>query len=193
MPLAAKITVKKTLVPTSDSGRFDLLVGSTVVASAAANGGSGTTTVGPGTFTVKETASSGNLANYVTSIACTKNGLADVSGTGTSIAVTVAGDDVEVCTITNKRKATITLRKSLSPTSDTGKFNLIAGTKTLASGVGNGGSGSSSFAPDLVHVEGDRGERDDALQLHELDRLHEERRLRAVRERNEPDGVGLAR
>ncbi len=106
-----------------------LLVGSTVVASAAANGGSGTTTVAPGTFTVKENASSGSLANYVTTIACTKNGQADVSGTGTSIAVTVAGDDVEVCTITNKRKATITLRKSLSPTSDTGKFNLIAGTR----------------------------------------------------------------
>ena len=143
MPLAAKITVKKALVPTTDSGRFDLLVGSTVVAPAAGNGGSGTTTVGPGTFTVKESAveRQPRRLRHARSPA-RRTGSADVSGTGTSLAVTVAADDVEVCTITNKRRATITLRKSLSPTSDTGKFNLIAGTKTLASGVGNGGSGS---------------------------------------------------
>ena len=148
VPLAAKITVRKALRPTTDSGRFNLLVGSTVVASAAGDSGSGTTTVAPGTFTVKENASSGSLMNYVSTIACTKNGVADVSGNGTSIAVTVAADDVEVCTITNKRRATITLRKSLSPAADSGKFNLIAGTKTLASGVGNGGVGSSTFAAD---------------------------------------------
>ena len=249
MPLAAKITVKKTLVPTSDSGRFDLLVGSTVVAPAAGNGGSGTTTVGPGTFTVKENASSGNLANYVTldrmheerssrrlrhrhehpghgrgrgcgglhdheqaqgndhaaqvaladerhrqvqpdrrdqdarlrrrkrrlrlsssfaptsytlketaasgttlsnytsSIACTRNGGSGPSGNGTSLTVSVSPADVLNCTFTNVRKAKITVTKSLSPTSDPGRFNLLVGSTNVKPSAGNGGSGSTLVTP----------------------------------------------
>ena len=193
VPLAAKITVKKTLVPTADSGRFDLLVGSTVVASAAANGGSGTATVAPGTFTVKENASSGNLANYVTTIACTKNGLADVSGTGTSIAghgrrrrrgglhdheQAQGNDHAAQVALADER------HRQVQPDRRDQDARLRRRKRRFRLEL---------VRPHLVHVEGDCGERDDALQLHELDRLHEERRLRAVRERNEPDGVGLAR
>jgi len=101
----AKITVTKALSPTSDPGRFNLLVGSTTVKSGAGNGGSGSTLVTPGTYTVSESAASGtSLSNYTSSIACTKNGSPNKSGPGTSISVTVAAGDVEACTITNVRK-----------------------------------------------------------------------------------------
>src|SRR5205823_9504076 len=88
----------------------------------------------------------GNLSDYVSSISCTKNGAADVSGTGTSVDVNVGAGDVEVCAILNRRKASITLRKSLAPASDSGRFDLLAGSTVLASAVGDGGSGSASVA-----------------------------------------------
>jgi hypothetical protein len=101
----AKITVTKSLSPTNDPGRFNLLVGSTTVKSSAGNGGSGSTLVTPGSYIVSEKPASGtSLSNYTSSIVCTKNGHSDKSGPGTSISVTVAAGDVEACTITNVRK-----------------------------------------------------------------------------------------
>ena len=101
----AKITVTKSLSPSNDHGRFNLLVGSTNVKSSAGNGGSGSTLVTPGSYSVSENAASGtSLSNYTSSIACTKNGSPHKSGPGTSLAVSVAAGDVEACTITNVRK-----------------------------------------------------------------------------------------
>ena len=101
----AKITVKKRLIPSTDTGRFDLFVGATLVKAAAGDGDKGSTNVAAGTYTVKETAAIGLLKDYKRRISCTKNGLPDVSGSGSHISVTVAAGDVEVCTISNTRKA----------------------------------------------------------------------------------------
>jgi len=101
-----KITVKKVLRPSDDPGRFDLLVGSTVVKAAAGNGDSGSALVVPGPVTVGETGADGtDLSGYRSSISCTKNGSPDASGAGASIELTVAAGDVEVCAITNQRAA----------------------------------------------------------------------------------------
>jgi hypothetical protein len=98
----AKIVVKKHLVPSTDPGTFDLLVGTKVVAAAVGDGGQGQRSVAPGTWSVSEQGANGtNLNNYSITIACKKNGNNDVSGPGPSIDVTVAAGDKEVCTITN--------------------------------------------------------------------------------------------
>jgi len=149
----ATIKVKKVLVPASDPGRFDLLVGTQVVRAAAGNGDSGTTSVGGGTYVVGENGAGGTSpGDYVSSISCAKNGSHDVSAGGPRISVTVAAGDSEVCTITNKRTGTVILRKSLTPAGDTGRFNLIAGGVTLASAVGDGGNGSGSLLPGTLTV-----------------------------------------
>ena len=80
----ATVTLRKSLSPSSDSGRFNLKIGTTTVVSAAGDGSSGSIGVVAGTYTVKEAASSGRLANYTSSISCTKNGNPYVSGSGTS-------------------------------------------------------------------------------------------------------------
>ena len=143
----------KHLIPASDSGRFDLRVGGTVVKSAAGEGDSGSTQVVAGTYTLSEAAAVGtNLANYASSIACTRNGSPGPSGSGPSLKVTVGWGDVLTCTITNQPGATITLTKDLRPSSDPGRFDLkVAGTVVKAS-AGNGGSGSLGVLPGTHRV-----------------------------------------
>jgi len=148
----ATIKVQKVLAPSGDAGRFSLLVDSRVVKVAARDGGAGSAAAAAGLHMVGEIAAAGALADYATSISCTRNGAPDVSGDGTSIDLTVAFGDVESCTITNKRKATVTLRKALSPASDPGRFNLRAGSRTLAAAVGDGGSGTALVAPGTVDL-----------------------------------------
>jgi len=144
----ATLTVKESLQPASDAGRFSLLVDSTVVKAAAVDGGAGTSPGAAGTHRIGEVAVNGtNLSDYASSVACTRNGAADVSASGTSVLVSVAFGDVETCTFTNVRRATVTLRKSLSPAGDPGRFTLKAGSKAVAAAVGDGGSGSVLLDP----------------------------------------------
>ncbi len=116
----ATIQVKKVVSPSADTGTFNLNIG----ADTYATGGNGTDTGGvsvtPGTgIVVNETAASGtNLANYTTTVACTKNGK---SLTGTtdltnatkrSITISAADKDNVACTFTNTRKtARVTVLK----------------------------------------------------------------------------------
>ena len=140
----AAITVTKHLVPASDPGRFDLRVGQKVVKAGAGQGGTGATGVAPGTYRVSESAADGtSLSDYANSIACTINGNPGPSANGTThLDVSVAEGDHAVCTITNGRKAQITLTKQLVPASSAGRFDLkVAGTVVRAS-AGNGASGS---------------------------------------------------
>ena len=149
----ASITVKKSLRPSADPGRFTLLVDSTVVKTAAGDGGQGARLGAAGTHRIAEVSANGaNLSNYVSSISCTNNGAPDVSGSGNSILVTVGFGDVEVCTITNQRRATVTLRKALSPVDDPGRFDLKVGSHTVAAAVGDGGSGSQLVTPGSLKV-----------------------------------------
>src|SRR5207245_5498432 len=119
-----------------------------VVAAGVGDGGSGQASVDPGAYTLRETAASGtSLSNYASSISCTLNGGSGPSRKGTSLNVTVSAGDVLACTLTNKRKATIIVRKTLIPSSDTGRFDLKVGSIVVKAGAGDGDFGSTQVAP----------------------------------------------
>ncbi|HEX6539924.1 MAG TPA: hypothetical protein VF155_12175, partial [Candidatus Dormibacteraeota bacterium] len=152
------LTVVKSLSPTSDPGLFDLKIDGTTDASAVGNAGTtGAQTVTPGSHTVSEAAASTSstaLTDYTTSISC--NDTAGTHGSGTSLAVTVHSNDNITCTITNTRNnGSLTVVKSLSPTTDPGKFDLQIGGTTAGTGgdVGNNGTtGAISEAPGTYTV-----------------------------------------
>jgi uncharacterized repeat protein (TIGR01451 family) len=103
----ASVELRKIVVPASDPGAFDLKLNGTVVA----GGGNGTTTgpllVGVGEGTVSESARPGTqLADYDSTVSCTRNGAVAVSVRGTKVDGAVANGDVVVCTFTNIRKGT---------------------------------------------------------------------------------------
>jgi FG-GAP repeat/Prealbumin-like fold domain len=152
-PAAIKVT--KQVFPASDTGRFDLKVAGTVVKAAAGKGDFGELGVAPGTYRVSESASAGTrLSDYSTSIACTINGNSGPAADGTThLDVTIAAGDTDACTITNRRKAQVTLIKHLVPSTDPGRFDLkIAGTKwdragtVVKAGAGEGDSGGMQVA-----------------------------------------------
>src|SRR4029077_19506050 len=98
------IEVKKTLVPSSDAGTFDLSVDGAVKASGVGNGGTtGAVSVNTGTHAASEAAHAGTLiGDYTSTWSCSTNGGAATTGSGTSISgITVAKGDAVVCTFTN--------------------------------------------------------------------------------------------
>jgi uncharacterized repeat protein (TIGR01451 family) len=102
----ATVELRKVVVPSTDAGVFQLRINDRVLAT----GGNGTTTgpivVGVGEGTVSETAAPGtNLADYESSITCTRNGAPAGSVVGTKVDGAVARGDVVVCTFTNTRSA----------------------------------------------------------------------------------------
>jgi prealbumin domain-containing protein len=140
-PPTGTIKVTKSLVPASDSGRFNLLIDSATKAANVGDGGTtGVVTVPAGTtHTVGESAATGtSLGDYSSSLSCTntKGGATDNDGS-----VYVANGDAWECVITNTRKTgTIKVTKSLSPASDAGKFNLLVGGVVKKADVGDGGT-----------------------------------------------------
>jgi hypothetical protein len=119
------IEVKKVLSPSSDPGRFNLLIDGTIEASNVGNGGTtGVETVVTGTYIVSETAGTGtSLADYTTTYSWSRNGGAPTPGSGTSVSITVNDGDTIVCTFTNEKKATIIIQKVTQPAGGTG-FNF---------------------------------------------------------------------
>jgi hypothetical protein len=147
-----KLTVIKILQPPNDPGLFNLQIDGVTAGTGANVGDSGTTgavqvTAGP--HTVGETAGTAtSLANYTSVIGgdCLPNG-----------SVTVADGDDKTCTITNSRKPTLTVIKTLVPSIDPGKFNLQIDGSTAGTGanVGNTGTtGAVGVAPG-VHIVGE--------------------------------------
>ena len=113
------LTVNKVCVPTSDTGKFNLRIDGSNAgtgADASCGGTTGAVEVTIGAHTVSETAGTGtNLGDYASLIG------GDCAADGT---VSLAAGQNKVCTITNTKKATLTVNKVCVPTSDTGKFNL---------------------------------------------------------------------
>jgi hypothetical protein len=107
LPLAnayalGSIKVTKVVVPSSDSGRFDLKVDADVVVDEGSDGSTATKSgLAPGTHTVSEVIGSTSpsaLSEYGTSIACNDGG----PTLGTTVrAVTITADETIECTITN--------------------------------------------------------------------------------------------
>ena len=143
----SQIEIKKVVSPSNDDGTFNLLLnGVTQVSNVGDGGTTGKVTVDKGTYTVSESAFSGSLANYSTSIKCldSKNKeLAKIdSGTSLSVYVDDSGNGVSVtCTITNTRKT-----GSIKVVKDV--VNDNGGTKTAANFTfkNNGGTAQSFTA-----------------------------------------------
>lgn len=157
-----KLELKKSLSPTTDPGTFNLWIkaGSstgTVVDSAKGIGdagttGSGGTTLNTGTYNVSETPAGATLGtDYTTTGPSCVNRADDTPVTVTSGSLSLVKDADVVCTITNTRQTgKLELVKTLSPSTDPGKFNLYikAGSSTgttvaSATDVGNGGTTES--------------------------------------------------
>ena len=122
------LTVNKVCVPTGDTGKFNLRIDGSVAGTggdAACGGTTGAVVTTVGAHTVSELAGTGtNLGDYASLI----GGNCAADGT-----ITLTAGQNAVCTITNTKKATLTVNKVCVPTSDGGKFNLridgsVAGT-----------------------------------------------------------------
>jgi hypothetical protein len=99
----ATLVVQKACNPTTDTGTFNLQVDSVTVGTAAGCGESRSTNVTPGSHMVSETAGAGtSLADYdsVTGGACASDG-----------SITLTAGQTATCTITNTRKAVLTVIK----------------------------------------------------------------------------------
>jgi uncharacterized repeat protein (TIGR01451 family) len=102
---AARLIVRKELEPSSDPGRFNILLDGTIVVAGAGDGASRTLAVRPGVHTVSETAVAGtNPADYLSSVDC-KRGVRRAqrrSGPFYTELTLVAGETA-VCTFRNVR------------------------------------------------------------------------------------------
>ena len=154
---SGKLEIKKDLIPSDNSGLFNLQIDGSTAGTGANVGDAGTTgeqvvaggsAQNPTNHTVGETAGTGtNLSDYASSIVCK-----DLNGTGATVASSnnsgpltvpvITGSDI-VCTITNTlQNGTLTVNKVLVPSSDPGLFNLRIDGSTAGTGadVGNGGT-----------------------------------------------------
>jgi hypothetical protein len=103
-PGKGTIVACKALVPSSDSGRFDLKVDNAVVKSSAGDGDCGGGLFNAGGHVVSEAAAVGsNLGNYSSSVECVSKEQHN-DPPGTSIAVTLHAGETIMCTFTNVRK-----------------------------------------------------------------------------------------
>ncbi len=114
------VTVNKSLVPASDSGKFNLNINGITKTAVGGVGDGGTTgaVIVPtaAAQTASETAAPGtSLDDYTSSWTCT-NGLAG-DGTTTTVFSVVTSENV-TCTFINVRKASLTITKDANPDSD---------------------------------------------------------------------------
>jgi hypothetical protein len=124
--IAPTLTVIKVLLPTSDTGKFNLQIdGLTKATNVGNNGTTGPVAVNVGAHTVSETAGTGtSLANYVTTIG------GDCNADGT---ITLALAENKTCTITNARRGTIIVEKQTNPNAAPGSFTFTGtGAGTIA-------------------------------------------------------------
>lgn len=122
------LTIMKQIEPSSDNGRFTLLIDEAIKASNVGDGGTtGSIKVEAGTHTFSETAGAGtNLSNYTTSFGC--GPAADdirMGANGSTGSIVIRPGDALFCTFTNTRKmGTVKVIKQV--------VNDNGGTKTAA-------------------------------------------------------------
>ena len=98
----ATLELRKVVVPAADPGEFNLLINDDVAATGKGGFTTGPKTVGVGEGSVRETAGANtSLADYDSSVECTRNGTVAVSVPGTKVDGAIARGDVVVCTFTN--------------------------------------------------------------------------------------------
>jgi hypothetical protein len=153
-----ELKLVKSLVPTTDGGKFDFSIeGYTTFT----NGGNGYVNGGTTEFQKIPIGESidfseaghgtTSLDNYTTALECTKEGGGDINenanATNTAGAVTAAAGDRITCTFTNTRKPMVNLVKDFIPDTDAGRVDFtIAGHSTFTNGgLGYGDGGSTGF------------------------------------------------
>ena len=156
-----QLTVTKICIPSTDGGRFNLLLNAVVVLTDAACGDSaGPLTTTAGTHTVSETAGTGtDLADYTSVIGgnCAPSG-----------SITLANGDSATCTITNQRNGTgvvtgtLTVNKLCSPPADGGLFDLHIDSVRFFD-VPCGGSTGAVVVAAGAHTVGESGGTDTSL------------------------------
>jgi len=133
------LTVRKVVVPSSNQGKFNLLIDGSIAGTGANvghNGSTGPVTVNSGLHSVSETAgTSSSLGNYVTSYS--PNCL------GGNIYVAPGAN--EICTITNHKKPMMVVHKILIPATDPGTFNLLIDGSVTGTGAGVGHNGTTGI------------------------------------------------
>jgi hypothetical protein len=141
---ATTLAVTKITVPSTDTGKFNLLINGPAKATNIGNGGTTgvqSATVGSNTF--GETAGTGSVLTDYTAVisgqGCTDNG----NGTGS---ITLSSGNNAVCLITNTRKPKLTITKVTVPSTDTGKFNLLINGTADATNISNGGTTGAQYA-----------------------------------------------
>jgi uncharacterized repeat protein (TIGR01451 family) len=87
-------------------------------------------------------------ANFALSAATCSNGSTNVGSLAGST-YTIGAADITAgtdytCTFTNQRVRTVTVNKTLNPAADAGRFNLQINGSTVATNVGNGGTGNNA-------------------------------------------------
>jgi len=153
------VELRKTLVPASDPGRFDLnLDGGAAEATAVGDGGTtGERTVAIGSHAIAEAVTAGNgavLGDYTATVACV-----DVASV-TPVPVTNDGNVVVaegarvVCTFTNARKTgSLKLTKVVvDPLQSGHTFDLFAGQTLVVDNATNGSTGSTTANTGTVTV-----------------------------------------
>lgn len=136
-----EIKLTKQLLPSTDTGLFNLLIGGKEYATDVGDGGTtGFQNLNTGSWSIGEAAgTSTSLDDYRTNYACE-----DSEGP----VKIVEGDEVNLadgqkisCVATNTRKTgTITVDKSLSPSTDPGLFDLLIGGNEYATDIGDNGT-----------------------------------------------------
>jgi hypothetical protein len=138
-----RVKVTKDLYPANDGGKFDLQVNGTTQKADAVDGQSTpyvNVAVGSNP-TVGEIAGTGtDLADYESSITCAGDSTASSSNAGPLSVGQLSAGQVVDCTVTNERKPRVRVTKSLTPTTDVGKFNLQVNGTTKKADAGHGGT-----------------------------------------------------
>ena len=147
------ITVKKALVPATDTGKFDLHVDGKNVATQVGNNGYGSTTVTTGTHTVGEAGAT--LGDYISSTSCKNAAGYEVAKGSGVLNVSVAGKDAITCTITNTRKAKIVVAKHTIPADYAAtktQFGFTMDPGAIAYNLTDGGSDTRTVEPGKTYT-----------------------------------------
>jgi hypothetical protein len=132
-----KLTLEKHLVPGTDPGLFNLNIdgGPPEVTNQGDGGTTGPVEVSIGSHAVSESAGTGtNMADYFTP---SIGGACAADGT-----ITLGPGEVATCTITNTKVPTLTVVKTLEPSTDGGKFTLNIDGNPVTDCVGGVSSGA---------------------------------------------------
>jgi len=152
----AKLEVVKKLVPSNDTGLYDLSIDGSVLTTGVGDGGTTHEQVvlasgGSGTpHTFSEAGNSGtNLENYITSVECRDN-----NGTGNIIStsgsnpwtINIVKDKDIVCTITNTlQQGKLKIIKNTTGGNDTFNFSITGPSSSTPSIPTSGGTGNTGF------------------------------------------------